>query len=174
LAKKDGFWPHPEPIFRTCALLTGVEDHNNNNIEENTLSDEEDSVPAVLRREESDSDEELEEEKRNILGEEDYQSIGSQDPTPDGDPTSIPEPLRRSERVNMQMTTLKPTFHGQAHVIPHVNPTNTLEHESNEAPVLAKTFQKAFAQTYNLKQGTKKFGEKGKEAVVTEMKQLYD
>jgi len=31
LAKKDGFRPHVEPIFRTYALLTGVEDNNNNN-----------------------------------------------------------------------------------------------------------------------------------------------
>jgi len=39
---------------------------------------------------------------------------------------------------------------------------------------VAKTFQKAFSQTYTLKQGTKKSGEKGKQAVVTEMKQSHD
>jgi len=75
-------------------------------------------------------------------------------------------------------TTLKSTFQGQPHKANHlvtqVNPTNTLEHESHEAPVLANTFQKSFAQACNLKQRMKKFGEKGKQATVTEMKQLHD
>jgi len=66
LAKKDGFRPHAEPIFRTYALLAGVEDNNNNNIEENSLSDEEDSVPDVLHAEESDSDSESEEEEEML------------------------------------------------------------------------------------------------------------
>ena len=61
----------------------------------------------------------------------------------------------------VQRNTLKPTFLGQTHEVNHlvtqVGPAHTLEHESNEAPVLAKTFQKAFAQTHNLKQGIKKF-----------------
>jgi len=63
LTKKDGFRPHAEPIFRTCALLAGVEDNDNNNIEGNNLSDEEDSVPDILHGEESDSDSESEEEE---------------------------------------------------------------------------------------------------------------
>jgi len=106
---------------------------------------------------------------------EDDQSVGSKDPTPCGDPA--PEPLRRSGRAPVQRPALKPTFQGQTHEANHlvtqVDPTITLEHESNETPVLAKTFQKAFAQTHNLKQGTKKFGEKSKQAAVTEMKQLH-
>jgi len=46
--KKNGFRPHAEPIFRTYALPTGVEDNDNNNIEDDSLSDEEGSVPDAL------------------------------------------------------------------------------------------------------------------------------
>jgi len=76
-------------------------------------------------------------------------------------------------------TALKPTFQGQTcevnHLVTQVCPTNTLESESHKTPGLTKTFQEAFAQTYNLKQGIKKFGEKGiLQGAVTEMKQLHD
>jgi len=58
--------------------------------------------------------------------------------------------------------------------ITQVHPKNTLEYESQEAPVLAKTFQKAFAQTCNLKQGIRKHGAKGEQVAVTEMKLSHD
>jgi len=62
----------------------------------------------------------------------------------------IPESLCRSGRVPVQRTTLNPTFHGQPseanHLANQVNPTNTLEHESNDAPVLLwqRHFKKHF------------------------------
>jgi len=95
LAKKDGFRPHAEPFFRTCTLLTAVEENDNNNIdnniEENVLSNEEDSDPDVLYEDESASDAEQEQKEETFIpGVEDDQSIGSMDPNPDGDPISEP------------------------------------------------------------------------------------
>ena len=55
-----------------------------------------------------------------------------------------------------------------------VNPEETIEYTLDEAPVLARIFEKTFAVTYSLKKGIAKFGKRGKEAVDGEMKQLHD
>ena len=93
-AKKNGFRPHAEPIFRTYALPTGVQDNDNNKIEDDSLSDEEGSVSPrcfVLWRR-SDRDEDFESDKEKLIpGVDDTQNIGSQHATPDED--AIPGPL---------------------------------------------------------------------------------
>jgi hypothetical protein len=51
-----------------------------------------------------------------------------------------------------------------------VKPTNTFEYEANEAHILVL----AFAQTYSLAKGLKKFGSAGEEPVYAEIEQLHN
>ena len=185
LAKRDGFKPHAEPIFRTYALFAGVDNpitNENETIneedtdEEYELEDEDDeSYNAKIEQQELD---ELENEGAltpgvDITDNLDEQTIATTDTPIDDEP--IPNSPRRSTRTPVPREMLKPTFHGQTyeavnHLVTQVNPPNTIAYEEHELPVLAK----AFAQTYTLSQGIKRFGEKGKQAAITEMKQLHD
>ncbi len=69
LAANEGFKPHAEPIFKTYALLAGVDD--NNDTDNNTDSEDEDEPPEGIPRltvdydsdSDSDSDDEDEEEE---------------------------------------------------------------------------------------------------------------
>jgi hypothetical protein len=98
-----------------------------------------------------------------------------QDPEPDHEPT--PELPRRSTRepkprkiLNLDCRATKYDYVGVNHVVTQKKPTNTLEYDSDEAVILAR----AFAQTYSLSKGIKKFGTAGEEAVLTEMNQLHN
>ena len=87
----------------------------------------------------------------------------------------IPEPPRRTTRTPQPREFFQPSFKGQAykevnHLITQVHPKETLEYEAGEVNLLAE----AFTQTYSLTRGIKKFGDKGKQAAIDEMKQLHD
>jgi hypothetical protein len=57
-----------------------------------------------------------------------------------------------------------------SHTEIEVNPTNIFEYEAEEAHILAM----AFAQTYSLVKGLKKFGSVGEEAVYAEIERLHN
>ena len=91
------------------------------------------------------------------------------------DDEPIPNPPRRTARTPKPRSFLKPSFKGQIyeemnHLVTQIHPEQTLEYESAEAEILAQ----AFVQTYNLTCGIQKFGDKGKQAAIDEMRQLHD
>ena len=91
------------------------------------------------------------------------------------DDEPIPDPLRRSTRTPKPRQFFKPSFEGKIyeetnHLVTQVHPKETLEYEAGEVHMLAE----AFVQTYNLTRGIKKFGDKGRQAAIDEMRQLHD
>jgi hypothetical protein len=191
LAKNDGFLPHVEPIFRTYALIAGVDDPPDSESDDGSYqydSNDDDT--------EHTDQEELNDiandglptpgvggnhfEQANQDNQEDDQSIGSDashvpEPEPDDEP--VPEPPRRSTREHKPRQILDVSGRGQRYEYIGVNnigiqenPQNTLEYDGDEAVILAR----AFAQTYSLMKGIKKFGTVGEEAVFAEIKQLHD
>ena len=90
----------------------------------------------------------------------------------------VPEPPRRTGRAQKPRDRLAPSWTGQSyevnHLVTQVNPEETIEYTLEEAPVLARFFEKTFAVTYSLKKGIAKFGKRGEEAVDGEMKQLHN
>ena len=91
------------------------------------------------------------------------------------DDEPVPESPRRTTRIPKPTSFLKPSFKGQSydetnHLITQVHPEETMLYEPEEAEILAQ----AFVQTYNLTKGIQKFGDKGKQAVIDEMKQLHN
>ena len=114
LAKRDGFKPHAEPIFKTYALFAGVDNviPHQNDYEEN--DSDEDSVYTQEEDDDDSYDEEIEQQELMDLQNEgaltprvdsddnsDNQSTCSEDePTKiEWQDTQVPEPTRRSERV---------------------------------------------------------------------------
>ena len=100
--------------------------------------------------------------------------------------------LRRSNRQRQKPTRLVPTMTGQQHeetnhLIVQSN-KDTAEHDEQCAVVIAKTIailrdeadgcnvkdQASFIQTCTLKQGIKKFGDRGTEAALKEIGQLHE
>ena len=105
-----------------------------------------------------------------------------EDEVEDQEPEPVPEPVRRSPRASKPPILLSPTFRGQSyeeinHLITQVPPADTLEYSPEEVELLAQTFvqlmQGSFAQQYSYKKGLKKFGQKGLDAAVKELKQLH-
>jgi len=72
------------------------------------------------------------------------------------------------------MSQLQKLACGVNQLVTQIHSTITLEHQSQEVTVLDKTFTWTFSQSHCLNQEMKKFGEKEKQVVVTEMKQLHD
>ena len=146
--------------LQELASTPGVETDNNQSIHPNqnnteTAEIEENTVETAETEEDSE-----EEEDRDELARDDE---------------PIPEPLRRTTRTPKPRSFLKPSFKGQVyeetnHLITQVHPENTLDYESAEAEILAQ----AFVQTYNLTRGIQKFGDKGRQAAIDEMRQLHD
>ncbi len=95
--------------------------------------------------------------------------------------------VRRSNRARTQPLRLQPTMTGQSHQPPQPPMTYETNHlitqtgvhhtqvyEPEEASVSATIIHHcAFAQTFSLNKGLKKFGDKGKEATFQEVEQLH-
>ena len=234
LAKRDGFKPHHEPIFRTYALLAGVDDDTDSISDDDTysttssdsLDDEDDesidsidpdeiadladdrayipgvpapNQPAIMQEEQQEDNQSIassaSEASSNLIEEDPVEEVESDNESVDSEP--VPEPPRRTSRITMPRATLDPSFGGQMydndivdevnrvhsgtlssrgwnHLITQVYPTNTLEYEPAEAELLANIIEHSLVQTYNLKQGINKFGERGEQSALAEMKQLHD
>ncbi len=95
--------------------------------------------------------------------------------------------LRRSNRTRHEPLRLEPTLQGQSyqgapdamtyevnHLITQTNVNHVQVYEPSEAPILATiVHQFAFAETFSLNKGLKKFGEKGENAAFQEVEQLH-
>ena len=94
---------------------------------------------------------------------------------------------RRSTRVRFQSKpAYEPTFRGKSYA--QAADPNSMEYDSQEAKVLAMimmqikeravrsvvAYGKQLLVTYSLKKGLEKFGDRGKEATLKEMKQMHD
>ena len=94
---------------------------------------------------------------------------------------------RRSEREKKQTTQYKPAFTGKhySHLITQAHDKTEYDIElakvaalyidsMNEISLESTELGMSFVETYNLKKGMKKFGERGEKAAYKEMKQLHD
>jgi hypothetical protein len=202
LAAKEGFTPLVEPIFRTYALSAGVDDEDEEPDEE-TEGDEDDALGAGVDEDDDYHPDPDMPRLRTTVQDEDEQSADADDaddndqedpavpeepdeydePDPDGEP--IPTLPRRSARTPKPRSILDLSSSGQTyesaevktyatpainHMITQAKPTNIFEYETEEAHILAS----AFAQTYSLVKGLKKFGSAGEEAVYEEIEQLHN
>ena len=100
------------------------------------------------------------------------------------------EPVRRSTRVRQEVERFVPTFERQyPKQYNHLNAQTMKKTEYdtdiakvaamymdslNETSIQAEETGKSFLETYNLRKGIQKFGERGRKAAHKEMKQLHD
>jgi len=95
--------------------------------------------------------------------------------------------FRRSTRKKKQPDRIQPTMTGKTYAQAVTQSLEAEEYNDTKAFVMAKTIQrfneiqntsiatgKSFLETFSLQKGLKKFGEKGKQAAIKEMKQLHD
>jgi hypothetical protein len=130
---------------------------------------------------EEENNDETNSESRHEDDEQSTDEVG--EPAPDQEP--IPREPRRSARAPTPRKFLDPSSGGKSYTstevksyattaVNHVNTdartTNVFEYDTDEAHILAM----AFAQTYSLSRGIKKFGTEGGNAMRSEMQQLHD
>ena len=142
-------------------------------------------------------DENLPEEQYDAVDEDELEDLNNDDPVQaesndddnSDDEVEEPEPKQtKSGRVTRKPKQYKPSFRGQSYAMAAEKPGQTMEYSLEEAKVLAtimcqfeermnidkKVFGEQFVTTYSLQKGIAKFGERGRESALKEMKQLHD
>lgn len=192
LAKKEGYRPHAAPAFEPPdALIAGVDDDNFDD-DATYYSDEDENYGTPTQQEHQNYPTEDEQSDQTSVANEEEEESDFED--------QQPQPLRRSTRESKQPELLQPTFEGKSYQTNHLQtqslPEETLEYSTEEAKILVDAFvllqnqvneinstkeatkkqelAAQFAQTYSLMKGIKKFGDRGTQAAIAEMKQLHD
>ena len=163
----------------------GYQNNNDNNKEDNQTTEEVEleDVEEFEQEEEEKEEEEIVFEQDDSSDQplfEDYSDLNQE-------PLEV-QPLRRSTRAQQQPTYYTPSFEGKTYQHLHIQTQdNMIEYDTDRATIAAMVIHKinlmhyhtpenhvSLVETYNLKQGMKKFGTKGYDAAHKEMKQLHD
>ena len=165
------------------------------NIANNNITNNQPDQPAVESDDEDDEEEEDESEIEIEFEEDDGEDpplFENYEDDTEEEPQEEPQ-VRRSAREHKPPEVYKPSFENKSyqHLITQAN-KNTEYYDDDKAKIAAKTIHKlnlmhqnknsedpntkalSFVETYNLKKGLQKFGDKGHDAAYKEMKQLHD
>ena len=154
-------------------------------------------VAELLAEEQEQTEQQPEEEKEEqvdpeqILQQQDEEIVfDGNDDSESEEEKEEEEPVRRSTRARQEVERFVPTFERQyPKQYNHLNAQTMKKTEYdtdiakvaamymdslNETSIQAEETGKSFLETYNLRKGIQKFGERGREAAHKEMKQLHD